>query len=162
MNDPTGEPMERLFLEDFSVGMTFMVPPPYHVRKDEIISFARYWDPQAFHVDDASASASIYGEIIACSAHIFSIFTKLSSQIQPPSAAIGALGFDDVRIPNPVRAGDALELFCECIVARRSKSAPGRGVVSSRVWMKNQRDQVVFSGISTFLIESRDMKGGNA
>jgi len=159
MNDRTGERMDRLFLEDFSAGKTFVVPPPYHVRKEEIVTFARRWDPQPFHVDDAAAAESIYGEVTACSAHIFSIFTKLSSQIQPQSAAIGALGFDDVRIPRPVRAGDVLQLFCECIVARRSKGNPGRGVISSRVYMKNQRDEVVFSGISTFLIQSRDGKG---
>jgi acyl dehydratase len=154
--------MDRLFLEDFSVGKTFDMPPPYRVSKEEIVSFARTWDPQPFHVDDAAAAESVYGEVIACSAHIFSLFTRISSQIEPRSAAIGALGFDDVRIPNPVRAGDELEFSCECIVARRSKSNPARGVISSRVWLRNQRDEVVFSGISTFVIQSRDMKGEGA
>lgn len=148
--------MSELFLEDFSVGMTFDVPPPYRVTREEIVSFARDWDPQPFHIDDAAAAESIYGEVIACSAHIFAIFTRLSSWIEPRSAAIGALGFEDIRIPHPVRAGDCLRLFCQCIVARRSKSNPARGIISSRVHMKNQREEVVFSGISTFLIQARD------
>jgi acyl dehydratase len=150
--------MSLLFLEDFAVGRSFS-SPPYHVSKEEVVSFARVWDPQLFHVDEDAAAASIYGGIIACSAHIFSIFTRLSSQAEPRSAALGALGFDEMRIPRPLRAGDTVRLTTECIEMRRSRSKPDRGIISSRVRLENQRGEVVFSAITTFMIRARTPAG---
>ena len=150
--------MSLLFLEDFAVGRGFS-SPPYHVSKEEVVSFARVWDPQPFHVDEGAAAASLYGGIIACSAHIFSIFTRLSSHAEPRSAALGALGFDEMRIPSPLRAGDTVRLTTECIEMRRSRSKPDRGIISSRVRLENQRGEVVFSAITTFMIRARTPAG---
>lgn len=147
-------PADVRFLEDFQVG-DCAESPPYTVTGQEVIQFAQAWDPQPFHVDEAFAAQTMFGGLIACSAHIFAVFCKLSNQIEPRSAALAGLGFDEVRIPKPVRAGDTLRLFSRCLTVRRSASKPDRGIVASQVELKNQNGEVVFSTIAKALVQAR-------
>lgn len=148
-----------LYLEDYFAGRRSR-SPHYHVRREEIIEFARRWDPQPFHVDEESARASVHGGLIACSAHIFAIFCHLSNGLPEKTAALAGLGFDEMRLLRPVRPGDVLHLESECVETRRSRSRPDRGVVRSRARLVNQRGEDVFSVISTFLIRARQGAGG--
>ena len=142
------------FFEDFRVGEG-SDSPPYIVSALEIREFAQVWDPQPFHVDEAFAAQTMFGGLIACSAHIFALFCKLSNQIEPRSAALAGLGFDAVRIPRPLRAGDTVQLFSRCLEARRSATKPDRGIVTSQVELRNQHGEVVFSTIAKFLVAAR-------
>ena len=92
------------------------------VTKKEIIDFARRWDPQPFHVDEEAARSSIYGGITACTAHIFAIVCRLDAEMETKLAGIAGLGFDEMRVHQPLRAGDTVHIMSECMDVRRSKS----------------------------------------
>ena len=86
------------------------------VTTADIISFAKTWDPQPWHIDEEIARASHFGGLTACSAHIFSIFCITSQRWQSGvvQQAIAGLGFDEMRMHKPVYAGDSLR--CVSIV----------------------------------------------
>jgi acyl dehydratase len=146
--------MAEWFLEDFEVGHASR-SDAYYVSRDEVIAFATAWDPQPFHLDDAAASASIFGVMTACSAHVFALFTKLANTLPHKTAALAGLGFDELRLPRPVRAGDTVQLATRVLEVRRSRSKPDRGVVQSEGTLVNQDGDVVFSAKSTFLVRAR-------
>ena len=106
MNELAGQPF---FFEDFFVGQE-QRSLPYAVGKAEIIEFARKWDPQPFHIDEAIAEKSFFGGLTCCSAHIFSIFCAISQKwesgvIQQPLAS---LGFDQMRMLKPLYVNDSV------------------------------------------------------
>ncbi len=146
--------MEHLFLEDYEAGQQLQIGG-YHVPKEEVIAFATHWDPQPFHIDEEAAEATFYGGLTACSAHIFAIFCRLSNRLEKRAAALAALGFDEFRIPNPLRVGDTVRLLSECTAVRRSKTKPDRGIINFSVRLLNQNDEVVFSIKSTVMVRSR-------
>jgi acyl dehydratase len=117
------------------------------VTAQEIIEFAKKWDPQPWHVDEETARTSHFGGLTACSAHIFSIFCITSQRWQSGvvQQAIAGLGFDDMRVHKPVYAGDTLRCVSVVHAARASNSKPDRGIVVYDTQLVNQNNEVVFS-----------------
>lgn len=140
-----GEP-RRLYFDDCVVGEEHAAGS-HTVSAQEIIEFARSWDPQPFHIDEEVARASMFGGLTACSAHIFSIFCSTSQRWQSGvvQQAIAGLGFDEMRMHKPVYAGDTLRCVTTVHGARVSSSKPDRGIVTYHSQMMNQDDEVVFS-----------------
>lgn len=100
----TVEPQAKpFFFDDCTVGEEHLAGT-YEVTAEEIVAFARQWDPQPFHIDEAAARASIFGGLTACSAHIFSIFCITSQRWQSGvvQQAVAGLGFDEMRMHRPV------------------------------------------------------------
>ena len=152
-SDLSGQPF---WFENYRVGDSYRTLC-HTVSATEIIEFAGKWDPQPWHTDEAAASASIFGGLTACSAHVFSIFSLISPKwengaLQQPLAS---LGFDEMRMIKPVYAGDTLQCTSTVELARPSRSKPDRGVVASRIEMRNLHGDVVFSVLATFLIATR-------
>jgi acyl dehydratase len=79
---------------------------PYLVSSNEIVEFAKKFDPQPFHVDEEVAARSVFAGLTASSAHTFAILISLMSKTQPYSLRVVAgLGWDELRLPIPVRPG---------------------------------------------------------
>src|SRR6266550_6961479 len=78
----------------------------YLVSKDEIIQFAKQYDPRPFHIDEEAAARSVFAGLSASAAHTFAIFISLTCKMQPPIFAIAGMGYDELRLPNAVRPGD--------------------------------------------------------
>ncbi len=127
------------------------------VTAQEIIEFAKTWDPQPWHIDEAAARDSHFGGLTACSAHIFSIFCITSQRWQSGvvQQAIAGLGFDEMRMHRPVYAGDTLRCTSIVDAARLSKSKPDRGIVVYQTQLINQHNEVVFS-IKASTLMARD------
>lgn len=127
------------------------------ITAGEIIDFASTWDPQPWHVDEEVARASIFGGLTACSAHIFSIFCITSQRWQSGvvQQAIAGLGFDEMRMHQPVYAGDMLRCISRVDSARPSNSKPDCGIVIYHTQLLNQNDEVVFS-IKASTLMARD------
>jgi acyl dehydratase len=123
----------------------------------EIIDFAKQWDPQPWHTDEAVAKASHFGGLTACSAHIFSIFCITSQHWQSGvvQQALAGLGFDEMRMHKPVYAEDTLRCLSLIETARVSRSDPSRGIVVYHTKLLNQHDDVVFS-IKASTLMARD------
>jgi acyl dehydratase len=115
--------MTHLYFEDAEVGTTCQAGP-YLVPKEEIIQFAKQYDPVPRHIDEEAAARSIFRGLTACSAHTFSIFILLTTRLQPRLHVLAGMGWDELRLPNPVRPGDELDLQTALMEKRESKSKP--------------------------------------
>lgn len=148
-------PETTICFEDYVVGEVMHIAQRYVMTEAEIISMAQKWDPQPFHVDPVAAKESIFGGLVASSAHAFPIFVYLGQQSGKKVAAISALGFDKIRFTNPMRPGDELRYEYCCLEKRVSTSRPYAGIVRCESRLINQRDEVVFSGEVASLVRRR-------
>jgi acyl dehydratase len=144
----------NLYFEDAGIG-TIRTAGPYLVTKDEIIQFARKYDPVPRHLDEEAAARSVFGRLAASSAHTFSIFILLASQLQPRLHVLAGMGWDELRLPKPVRPGDELDLETTILEMRESKSKSDRGILRNRVFLRNKRREAVLECISSILVARR-------
>ena len=146
--------MATLYFEDFVIGATRSYGG-YEVSKEEIVEFARRWDPQPFHVDEAVAQASVFGGLTASACHTFAISSVLTSRHPDVIKNVAALGFEELRFPNPVRPGDRLSFASECIDRRESRSRPDVGIVTMRSTLANQDGRPVMTMKASFMVQKR-------
>jgi acyl dehydratase len=144
--------MPKYYWEDFRVGDTQQFGSHTFTR-DEIVEFARRYDPQFFHVDEAAAGDSIYGGLIASGWQTAAVCFRLAVEgIIGDTASMGSPGIDELRWLKPVRPGDTITARFEVVDARPSQSKPDRGSVSVRYEAVNQRGEVVLTmtGVGIF------------
>ncbi len=141
--------------EDYEVGESFE-HGSYKVSAEEIMTFARQYDPQPFHLDLAAAATSVFGGLTASGFHTVAIQGALiHSSPAAEAAVIAGLGWDEVRFSSPVRVGDTLSVRVTCLETRPSASKPDRGIVRSKVEVLNQDGQIVLSSVHNLLIGRR-------
>lgn len=145
------------YFEDFAKGQTMVFADGYQVTEEEIVEIASRFDPQPFHVDKEAAKESMFGGLVACSAHIFSMWCAVGAfdKEHEPTAAVSALGFNNMRTRAPVRPGDTLRVRATITGTRHSKSHPDCGILELDSEMYNQDDTVVFSIDEAFLVKRR-------
>ena len=142
------------YFEDIEVGDSRKAGP-YFISKDEIIQFARQYDPRPYHIDEEAAARSVFSGLSASAAHTFAIYIFLTDKLQPPIHALAGLGYDELRLPNPVRPGDDLELESITLEKRESKSKPDRGILRNQVHLRNQKRETVLQCIGSVLVPRR-------
>ncbi|MGH7349914.1 MAG: MaoC family dehydratase [Candidatus Rokuibacteriota bacterium] len=134
--------------EDVKVG-DLMRFGRYEVTREEIVEYARQFDPQPFHLDEAAARASMFGGLIASGWHTGAMFMRMVAEhMAPTHSTSGALGFDDLKWTRPVRPGDVLSVESEIREKIESRSRPDRGTVKIESRVSNQRGEVVMSLVS--------------
>ncbi len=127
------------------------------VSEQDIIAFARQFDPQWFHVDPQRALASRWNGLIASGWHTCCLAMKLvCDKVLAGSESFGSPGLTDLRWSSPVRPGDELHLRLEVKDVRRARSRPTLGIVRWTWRMRNQRDEEVLSLEATSLFELSD------
>lgn len=144
---------KRYAFEDFTVGSVIRCGPRT-VGADEIIAFARQFDPQPFHVDAEAGARSIYGSLIASGWHTVSMVMRMGCDAYLlDSTSQGSPGVDELRWIKPVRAGDTIRADLVTLDVRPSKSKPDRGVVVSEWRVYNQHEELVMTmrGMGLFL-----------
>ena len=146
-----------LFYEDMLVG-TSVTSLPLTVDRDELVAFARRWDPMPFHVDEAAGQAA-FGGITAPGVYVLALKQQLVHRLPEPHAVIASLGYDEVRFLEPVRPGDTLHLRLDWLERRLSSSKPDRGIVTIRLSLINQVGAAVMSHLDTILVRRRDSAG---
>jgi acyl dehydratase len=135
----------RLYLEDFSPGQVFE-SPPRTVTKDEIIAFAREYDPQPFHTDEVAAKRTVYGGLIASGWQTNAIMMRLLwDTFLKDTASLGSPGSDEIRWLKPVRPGDTLRARFTIVEIVPSRSKPDRGIVRTLTEMLNQHGEIVMT-----------------
>ena len=138
-------PVEDRYFEDYVPGAVFEygeIP----VTKDEIVEFARRFDPQYIHVDLERAAQGPFGGLIASGWHTAAMMMRLIvDNFLPQSASLGSPGIDELRWLRPVRPGDVLSVRLSILEAARSRSKPDRGVVRTLCEVLNQNREVVMS-----------------
>ena len=132
-----------LYFEDFEVGSRRELGS-YLVTEEEILAFARQYDPQPFHVDKEAAAKSIYGGLISSGWMTCSIMMRLLVlSTTGKSASMGSPGVDEIRWLKPVYAGDTLTAVLKVLDTRPSQSKPDRGVVHTQWEATNQHGELV-------------------
>jgi acyl dehydratase len=146
--------MTERYFEDLKVGDRFK-SGTYKATQEQIISFAREFDPQPFHLDADVAGKTMFGGLIGSGWHTAAVTMRLF--VQTLSFAEGAigLGVDELRWPNALRPGDVLQVETEIIDLRVSRSKPSHGVVRLRNVTSNQRGEVVQTMFASALVLRR-------
>ncbi|HSD10246.1 MAG TPA: MaoC family dehydratase [Candidatus Binatia bacterium] len=139
--------MGKRHLEDFEVGETFELGS-CHVTREEILEFARRYDPQPFHVDEEAARRSIYGGLIASGWHTTAMLMRLLVDGMDGAASMGSPGADEIRWLKPVRPGDTLTARGLILDVVPSRSKPDRGHIRAAYEVFNQRGEKVMTMIS--------------
>ena len=147
--------MPEIYLDDLESGQVHHLGRRM-LSRDEIVEFARAWDPQPFHLDEQAAAASIYGGLIASGWHTVCVFMRLFADgLLHRAAAMGSPGVDELRWLKPVRPGDTLEARLEILECRPSRSKPDRGIVRARSVVVNLAGEEVLSFVATLLFQRR-------
>ncbi len=133
---------EPLYLEDVFVGQRF-VTTAHTLTEAAIKAFAREYDPQPFHLDEAAAKDSFFGGLAASGWHTAAITMRLQveSGLNIAGGMIGAGG--ELSWPKPVRPGDTLHVESEVLAVTPSRSKPERGFITLKSETKNQKEEVV-------------------
>src|ERR1700736_6161171 len=143
--------MSQRYFEDVKAGERFK-SATYQVSEEQIISFSRAFDPQPFHLDAVVADQTMFKGLIASGWHTAAITMRLFVQtLNFAEAAIG-LGVDELRWPNAVRPGDALQVETEIVDLRLSRSKPSHGIVRLRNVTSNQRGEIVQTMTASALV----------
>ena len=131
------------------------------MSEDEIVQFARRYDPQDFHTDPELARTGPYGGLIASGWHTASMMMRLIvDHYLPGAASLGSPGVDELRWLRPVRPGDRLRVRITVVDARRSESKPDRGILTSRLEVVNQADEIVMGMSSVNFVLTRAALAG--
>ena len=152
--------MTKRYLEDFAVGQVFKSGRK-RVDKDEIFTFAREYDPQPFHLDEAAARQSPFAGLAASGWHTAAMSMRLivDGEFKPAGGILG-VGFDELSWPRAVRPGDELYVKSEVLEVRPSKSRPDRGMIRVRNPTFNQNDEPVQVFTGNLLVPRRRAKAG--
>jgi acyl dehydratase len=136
---------DLIYWEDLQPGEALEIGS-HTFTAEEIIAFARQFDPQSFHTDPAAAKQSVFGGLIASGWHTCAIAMRLMvDKYIGRSASLGSPGLDNIRWLAPVRAGDTITYRRRIIAARPSGSRPGAGLIQTRWEALNQRGETVMT-----------------
>jgi len=128
----------------------------YAVTHEEVLEFARKYDPQPFHLSDEGAAVTHFGRLAASGWHSCAMTMAMFVGYlkEHPQASLGAAGVDELRWLKPVHPGDTLRTETEVLEARPSQTKP-IGILRTRLTTFNQHDEPVLSFIATALIGRR-------
>ena len=132
----------------------------YTMEKQEIMEFAGRWDPQPFHTDEEEAKKWPLG-LTASSVHTIAASVKLAQEMsmsKQQTAVVAGLGWDNVRMPHPVRPNDVIRVKAWMSEKRDSNSRPDCGIVTSQFEVYNQDDVMVLSYSIASLVMKRPVE----
>lgn len=133
----------------------------YEVTREEVVEFARNYDPQPFHLDDDAAARTHFGRLAASGWHTCAMTMRMlvDNVLNEEQASLGAAGIDELRWKRPVFPGDVLRCETEVLEKTPSRSRPDMGSVRTKTVVFNQQDEPVLSLISLGLIRTRPVAG---
>lgn len=127
-------PAPRWCYEDFAVGQVMDLGTT-RVSKDEIVEYARTFDPQPLHLDEEAAKATIVGRLCASGWHSCAILTRLMCDAYlQDSSSLGSPGMLEVRFVKPVFPDEDLSGRMTVREMRPLRSRPGIGII--RLWFE--------------------------
>jgi acyl dehydratase len=143
------------YFEDFVPGMVLEFGDRL-ITVDEIVAFAREYDPQPFHLDEAAGQQTHFGGLVASGWQTCAIMMRMMvDHYLCPETSLGSPGLDELRWLRPVRPGDRLRVRLEVLETRASRSRPEMGTIRQRTEVLNQKDEVVMSNFSIGMIRRR-------
>ena len=146
--------MQMTYFDDLTEGHALDCSP-VTLTKDEIVEFAKTFDPQPFHIDEAAAKRSIFKGLVASSLHTLSACTRAVVEAQGRIAIISGIGIHEVNMYHPVRPGDTLFVKAHWARLQRLKSRPKRGAASIMCEVFNQNHEKVITHGYRYILACR-------
>ena len=144
-----------MYFEDFDVGLVINTKPK-KITKKEIINFAKLYDPQSFHIDEKLAQKGPFGRLVSSGfMTLGKSFTQFFETGVIDETGMGAWGIDELRWIKPVYPEDTLITKVEVLEKKLSSKNPNKGTVRTHQTVLNQKDEVVMTWISNFMIKSK-------
>ncbi|TBW34754.1 MaoC family dehydratase [Siculibacillus lacustris] len=155
-----------MYLEDYRAGATLDLGR-HTFSAEEIVDFARQFDPQPFHIDEEAGRASLFGGLAASGWHVACAWMRLWIDHQNAEMAAAdargddvvvsgpSPGFEDMRWSKPVLAGHTLSYRSTVIATRPSGSRPGWGTLVSRNSATDEAGDEVFSFVVNVFVPRR-------
>ena len=143
----SGVGVVTIFFEDMRPGIRVELGDA-ELSADEIIEFARRYDPQSFHLSEEGGRASQYGGLIASGWQVCGMVMRLMvDNWLKDVAAQGSPGVEHLSWMRPVRPGDRLSAMMEIqeVVPSRSRTDRGRVRVLLAVNDKQARPVMTFT-----------------
>lgn len=148
--------VETLYWEDFEVGQRSVFGAET-VTREEMLAFARQFDPQPWHTDEQLAADGWHGGLIASGWLTGALCMRmLVRHILNRSSSMGSPGVESVRWLKPVRPGDMLHLRLETLSRQVHPRRPELGFVNNHFEVLNQHNEVVMSMRSTGMFLLRE------
>ncbi len=135
--------------EDLSVG-EFRRSRDKHVTQDELLTFARAYDPQWFHSDPELAKESVFGELVASGIHVLAMWRQLDHEINSDIDFVCGIGWDELRMKRAIRAGDTIHVTSEITSLTPSTTRDDRGTALTdyKVIIEDGTEAVTFTSIN--------------
>jgi acyl dehydratase len=145
---------EQLYLDDLVIGQTFQ-SDPFEVTSEAITKFARDFDPQPFHLSEATAINTFFGGLAASGWHTAAMTMRLLVESVPLAGGVIGAGMDEIQWPKPVRPGDLLRTRTEVTDLRPSKSNSRRGIGKFKTTTLNQNGETVQIVVANLVLQRR-------
>jgi acyl dehydratase len=154
------------YFEDLEIGAAYALGS-HTFQREEIIDFARRYDPQPFHLDEEAARKSLFGALSASGWHTSAIwlrhmldFRKREADLivfrgERPARYGPSPGFENLRWVKPVLVGDTVAFTTRIKQKVDSRSRPDVGLVFWDNEGVNQRGELVFGVVSKVFVERR-------
>ena len=137
------------YFEDFHAGQVFDCGSRV-VTQEEIIVFARQFDPQPFHIDPGAAAKSHFGGVVASGWHSGSIAMRMAADaVLLDSSCMGSPGMESLRWLKPLRGGDTVSTKFRILEAELSRTRPDRGKVKVGLELYNQNGELLMDAVAT-------------
>jgi acyl dehydratase len=145
---------DLLYFEDFQAGEAVEYGG-VEVSADEIIAFAREFDPQPFHTDEEAAGAAT-GGLIASGWHTCALLLRMNcDEFLMRAAIVSEAGIEEVQWRRPVRPGDRLHVRRQTLATRVAESRTGEGEVELLYELFNQDGEIAMTQSSRLLLKQR-------
>ena len=153
--DEFARPIDDRYLEDYTEGTRYSFGEE-SVNADEIMEFARRYDPQSIHTDPEAAAAGPFGGLIASGWQTAALMMRLFADNYLTSvASLASPGIDELRWVRPLRPDDRLTLICETTGVRPSRSKPDRGILTTDVTLVNQDGDPILTATAMNMVARR-------
>ena len=145
-----------IYFEDLEIGAETDFGS-YEVTREEVIEFARKYDPQPFHLSDEAAAKTHFGRLAASGWHTCAMTMAVIARkvVEQEQAGLGSPGVDNLRWLKPVFPGDTLHVRSKIVEKTPSRSKPQIGSFRSDTVVTNQDDVPVLTFTSIVLIRRR-------
>ena len=147
--------MENRYVEDFKKGDIFDLGK-HKFSEEEIVDFAKKYDPFPFHIDKNAAEKTVFSGIISSGWLTALVWLgMMHKSFLSYDTTMGSPGHEEMIWPKPVRPGDSVSGRLEILESRKSKSKPGLGFVRYEAKLINQNNEIVFVTKSTLMIKAQ-------
>ena len=146
--------MQEWYFDDIPLNQP-MTTSEYVVMEEELVAFAKKWDPLPMHTDPEAARASPLGGLIAPAAYILAVSNALAHRLSISVPVVGGAEWK-ARFLAPVRPGDRLVATLMCDQKRVSRTKPDRGIARFVTTLQNQNGEKVLDFESTMLVLRRN------